>query len=108
MTVKLLTEQHLEFLSLKGACTGSSESTLSKCHIVGNHMRRLKWICCLSQKLQQQEMQFSAAFSEMQLKCLWDMAKKWFNWSQGFVDPKEGCLSCDYRESGRLVIVRSL
>ena len=28
MTVKLLTEQHLEFLSLKGDCTGSSECTL--------------------------------------------------------------------------------
>ena len=27
MTVKLQTEQHLEFLSLKGGCTGSSEST---------------------------------------------------------------------------------
>ena len=26
LTVKLLTEQHLEFLSLKGGCTGSSES----------------------------------------------------------------------------------
>ena len=26
MTVKLLTEQHLKFLSLKGGCTGSSES----------------------------------------------------------------------------------
>ena len=30
MIVKLLTEQHLEFLSLKGSCTGSSESTLVK------------------------------------------------------------------------------
>ena len=30
MTVKLLTKQHLEFLSLKGGCTGSSESTLVK------------------------------------------------------------------------------
>ena len=30
MTVKLLTEQHLEFLPLKGGCTGSSESTLVK------------------------------------------------------------------------------
>ena len=28
MTVKLLTEHHLEFLSLKGGCTGLSESTL--------------------------------------------------------------------------------
>ena len=30
MTVKLLTEHHLEFLSLKGGCRGSSESTLVK------------------------------------------------------------------------------
>ena len=28
MSVKLLTEHHLEFLSVKGGCTGSSESTL--------------------------------------------------------------------------------
>ena len=54
MIVKLLTEHHLEFLSLKGGCRGSSESTLvkmSNCwkshaaaqlcffqsHIVGHH-----------------------------------------------------------------------
>ena len=30
MIVKLLSEHHLEFLSLKGGCTGSSESTLVK------------------------------------------------------------------------------
>ena len=30
MSVRLLTEHHLEFLSLKGGCTGSSESTLVK------------------------------------------------------------------------------
>ena len=30
MTVKLLTEHHLEFLNLKGGCTVSSESTLVK------------------------------------------------------------------------------
>ena len=30
MSIKLLTEHHLEFLSLKGGCTGSSESTLVK------------------------------------------------------------------------------
>ena len=30
MIVKLLTEHYLEFLSLKGGCTGSSESTLVK------------------------------------------------------------------------------
>ena len=30
MSVKLLTEHHMEFLSPKGGCTGSSESTLVK------------------------------------------------------------------------------
>ena len=30
MSVKLLTEHHLEFLSIKGGCRGMSESTLVK------------------------------------------------------------------------------
>ena len=30
MSVKLLTKHHLEFLSLKGGCAGSSESTFVK------------------------------------------------------------------------------
>ena len=30
MIVKVLTEHHLEFLSLKGGCRGSSETTLVK------------------------------------------------------------------------------
>ena len=30
MSVKLLTEHHLELLSLKGGCTGSSQSSLVK------------------------------------------------------------------------------
>ena len=30
LTVKLLTEHYLEFLSFRGGCTGSSESTLVK------------------------------------------------------------------------------
>ena len=42
MTIKLLTEHYLEFLSLKGDYTSSSESTLAKYYIVGNHMSRLK------------------------------------------------------------------
>ena len=41
MNVNLLTEHHLEFLSIKGGCTGMSESTHAKCHIVENHMSRL-------------------------------------------------------------------
>ena len=35
MIVKILTEHHLEFLSLKEGCTGSSEYIHVKCHIVG-------------------------------------------------------------------------
>ena len=41
MTVKLLTEHHLEFLSLKGVAQARLSLHLSKCHIVGNHMSRL-------------------------------------------------------------------
>ena len=43
MVVKLLTEHHLEFLSLKGGCRGSSESTLVKMQhdFAENHMPRL-------------------------------------------------------------------
>ena len=47
MSVKLLTEQHLEFLSLKGNCTGSSASTHVKCYNVGNHMSGLKFYSML-------------------------------------------------------------
>ena len=39
MSVKLLTERHLEFLSLTGGCTGSSESTLVKMpHCLKSHV----------------------------------------------------------------------
>ena len=42
MIVKLLTEHHLEFLSLKEAAQAGLNVHLSKYHIVGNHMSRLK------------------------------------------------------------------
>ena len=39
MSVKLLTEQHLEFLCFKGGCTGSSESTHVKMpHCLKSHV----------------------------------------------------------------------
>ena len=51
MSVKLLTECHLEFLSLKGGCTGSSKPSLVKmphcwkshvaAHFSGGHFVRL-------------------------------------------------------------------
>ena len=47
MSVKLLTELHLEFLSLKGGCTASSESTLVKLpHCWKSHV--LAQICVVS------------------------------------------------------------
>ena len=42
MSVELLTEQYLEFLSLKGGCTGLLSLSMSKCHIVRNQMSGLK------------------------------------------------------------------
>ena len=51
MTIKLVTEYHLEFLSLKGGCTGSLESTLVKMpycwkyHLVANY--HVQIICSL-------------------------------------------------------------
>ena len=38
MSVKLLTEHHLEFLSLKGGCTGSCESTFAPQHEISNNV----------------------------------------------------------------------
>ena len=47
MTVNLLTEQHLEFLSLRGGDRAHLSLHLSKCHIVGNHMLRLNYLFCM-------------------------------------------------------------
>ena len=47
MVVKLLTEHHLEFLSLKGGCRGSAESTYVKMpHCWKSHALNiiLKWL----------------------------------------------------------------
>ena len=48
MIAKLLTEHHLEFLSLKGGCTGSSEPTLAKMpHCWKSHAAALIFHCKL-------------------------------------------------------------
>ena len=47
MSVKLLTEHHLEFLCLKEAAQYQPCLHLSKCHIVGNHMSWLIYIVIL-------------------------------------------------------------
>ena len=46
MTAKLLTEHHLEFLSFKGGCTGSYESTLVKMpHCCKWHVAAHRFVC---------------------------------------------------------------
>ena len=44
MIVKLLTEHHLEFISLKEAAEARPSLHLSKCHIVGNLMHWFKFL----------------------------------------------------------------
>ena len=45
MSVMLLTEYHLEFVSLKGGCTGSSESALVKMpHCVTDQLFMINWL----------------------------------------------------------------
>ena len=45
MSVRLLTEHHLEYLSIKGAAQARLRLHLSKGHIVGNHMSQLIYNC---------------------------------------------------------------
>ena len=47
MIVKLLTDYHLEFLSLKEAAEARPSLHLSKCQIVGNLMPRLNISFCV-------------------------------------------------------------
>ena len=51
MSVKLLIEHHLEFLSLKGATQAGLSLHMSKCHIVGNLMSRLTYHLAHKQSL---------------------------------------------------------
>ena len=74
MTVKLLTEHQMEFLSLKGGCTARLSLNLSKCQIVGNHM---PWLKCkiieFSQVGIQQKINV-AKFSMHNLICIFGIA----------------------------------
>ena len=47
MIIELLTEHHLEFLSLKEATEAHLSLHMSKCHNVGNQMHRLNYCLLL-------------------------------------------------------------
>ena len=66
MSVKLLTEHSLEFLSLTGGCTGLARLSLhlSKCHIVGNHLSRLILIVKIENNLAEMFTFFSMGVRE--------------------------------------------
>ena len=52
MSVKLLAEHHLDFLSLKGGCTGSSKSTLVKIpHRWKSHVAAQLFLSCYKHSL---------------------------------------------------------
>ena len=59
MNVNLLTEQHLEFLNLKGGCQANLSLNLSKYHIVGNHVSRLN---CLDVYLMMKDSWYNAYY----------------------------------------------
>ena len=72
MSVKLLTEHRLEFVSLKGGCTGSSESTLVKMpHCVAAQfmiywLRAAGWYIHISKKRKKSDKYHKSSFSCMQ------------------------------------------
>ena len=72
MIVKLLTEHHLEFLSLREAAQDRLNLQMSKCHIVGNLMPRLNFhLTCMN-------------LSDGLLVCNdWMMDRMQYRWTQG-------------------------
>ena len=65
MTVKLLTEHYLEFLSLKGAAQARMSLHLLKCHIVGNHM---SWLIIRTACITAQNRRLSGGVSDLKHK----------------------------------------
>ena len=72
MSVKLLTENRLEFVSLKGGCTGSSESTLVKMPPIydilasSRCVRYAGWYIHISKKRKNSDKYHKSSFSCMQ------------------------------------------
>ena len=67
MSVKLLTEHRLEFVSLKGGCTGSSESTLVKMQIcVSSRCIRYAGYIHISKRRKNSDNYHKSSFSCMQ------------------------------------------
>ena len=110
MTVKLLTEQHLKFLSLKGAATCSSESILvkmphcGKSHVVAQMFSALAYSTIFVLKI----------LSAFHISCIYSCAlqTRFFHGFSKQIGPRSDCSlvqkqtraadnkSCDLREKG--------
>ena len=67
ISVQLLTEHHLEFLSIKGGCTGSSQSTLVKMpHCWKSHVTAQ--LCFFWPSIRQRKAQFLDLISVHQIR----------------------------------------
>ena len=107
MSVKLLTEHYLEFLSLKGGCTCSSESThvkISHCwksHVAAQLWRNQIWVCeaynkrvyCIIYVLKLLMHDPIDSFNSICLKWCWHL------WPVQWYDT---CLSCQLTLSGNI------
>ena len=90
MTIQLLTEQHLEFLSLKGGCTVSSEFTLLKMsHCWKSHVTAHIDSYC------------GRSFIRSQLICIYAVFKRWFKIS------KHLCMQCSFNRLQTVMYVSS-
>ena len=86
MIVKLMTEHHLEFLSLKGGCRGSSESThvkmphCWKSHATARIIHVLAWSFKLVQQVEEDEefvLKLKMILVLKKATSLWGQANGW-------------------------------
>ena len=108
MNVKLLTEHRLEFVSLKGGCTGSSESTLVKMpHCRGSiydilaSSRCVRYAGYIQGKRKNSDNYHKSSFSCMQCAVSWSSSLKLFLFVLFFhANPRKGdaarqlCFAC--------------
>ena len=71
-----MTEHHLEFLSLKEAAQAPMNLHLSKCHIVGNHMSRLKCAIFTNYKSHMTARDISRRYVSVQIQIRWLLVKQ--------------------------------
>ena len=98
MTLKLLTEHHLEFLRLKGGCTDSSESTLVKMqHCWKSHVRAqiVFLISLLKHAVDTKKKRLNETFllSTINIQCVNEIYFSYFSTKTYSVGTQKNCLN---------------